>query len=105
MPRKRKNKKYGTVYLLHLDSKLTGHAGHYMGFTTNLEQRLSDHKGGRTARLMEVARERGVGFKLVRTWERVTRNFERQLKNRKNSPQLCPVCCARGEARCAKKAA
>jgi predicted GIY-YIG superfamily endonuclease len=97
MPRRRR--KIGTVYLLHLSKKIAGHAGHYLGFTTDLEQRLEDHESGQGARLMEVAKERGIKFELVRTWDRQTRNFERQLKNRKNARFLCPICEEEARAR------
>lgn len=90
MPRKRS--KIGTVYLLHFDRKISGHAGHYIGFSTKLEKRLEAHENGSGARLVEVATERGIRFELVRTWRRATRTFERQLKNRKNAARLCPIC-------------
>jgi predicted GIY-YIG superfamily endonuclease len=98
----------GTVYLLHLHGKIAGHAGHYIGFSTNLEQRIQDHENGRGARLMEVAKERGIGFRIARLWRGQTRSFERCLKNRKNAPQLCPVCAeleARAKQAQEKKAA
>jgi hypothetical protein len=40
---------------------------------------------------MEVISAEGIGFFLARTWED-DRNLERELKNRKSSPRLCPVC-------------
>lgn len=54
--------------------------------------RLYAHLYGRGARLTQVAHERGIGFTVVRVWEDVDRKFERQLKNRKSSPRLCPIC-------------
>lgn len=80
-----------TVYLLHFDQPIADHAGHYMGSTADLDQRLADHAEGRGARLMEVCRERGIGWRLVRTWEG-DRTTERRLKRRKNAPRLCPLC-------------
>jgi hypothetical protein len=41
--------------------------------------------------MLAVCRERGITWQLVRTWEG-GRKFERQLKNRKEAPRLCPVC-------------
>lgn len=95
----------GTVYLLHLHSKIAGHAGHYIGFSTNLWQRVDDHAKGQGARLMEVAKERGIGFRVARVWHKRTRSFERKLKNRKNAAQLCPVCQAQKAQAIERKAA
>lgn len=79
------------VYLLHLDQPLS-HAQHYVGFTTNLRARLMSHRLGRSgARYMEVVKERGIGFRLVRTWSG-DRNFERRIKRLKNAPRYCPIC-------------
>jgi hypothetical protein len=38
-----------------------------------------------------VAKERGIGFRLVRTWSG-DRSLERTLKNRHNSKKLCYCC-------------
>jgi hypothetical protein len=43
---------------------------------------------------MAQARREGIGFRLVRTWSDVDRNFERKLKLRKSSGRLCPLCTA-----------
>lgn len=80
----------GTVYLIHFDQKLA-HAQHYVGFTTNLEQRLKHHRNGSGARLMEVIKNLGIPWQLARTWN-APKSFERQLKNRKCSGRYCPIC-------------
>jgi predicted GIY-YIG superfamily endonuclease len=81
----------GHVYLIHFQCRYR-HAGHYLGFATDLEQRLVKHRGGNGARLMEVIGQAGITWKLVRVWTG-DRNLERRLKSRKNTPrQLCPVC-------------
>jgi predicted GIY-YIG superfamily endonuclease len=80
----------GTVYLLHLDPPLK-HARHYTGWTSDLDQRLEAHRAGRGARLLEVVREAGGTFRLVRTWPG-SRTLERAIKNRKEAPKLCPEC-------------
>lgn len=81
----------GTVYLIHFETRLK-HAGHYLGFATDLPQRMDQHRGGNGARLMEVIAAAGIGWKVVRTWAG-DRSFERRLKRRKNTPRrLCPVC-------------
>jgi predicted GIY-YIG superfamily endonuclease len=81
----------GTVYLLHLDPPLH-HARHYVGWTSNLDQRLEEHRAGTSgARLMEVVKQAGGSFRLVRTWAG-SRSLERAIKNRKEAPKLCPEC-------------
>ncbi len=78
------------VYLLHFHRKLA-HSQHYIGFTRDLDRRLTDHLCGMGARLMEVCFERGIEWKLARTWPG-DRELERRLKNRKEAPALCPIC-------------
>lgn len=41
--------------------------------------------------MLAAASERGIDYHIVRIWEGVDRNFERQLKNRKNHKALCPI--------------
>lgn len=86
-----RGKNKGTVYLIHFNRRYK-HAGHYIGFTCNLDQRITDHLAGIGARLMEIVSAAGIEWKIARTWERQTRTFERKLKNRKEAPALCPIC-------------
>lgn len=79
-----------TVYLLHFDQPYK-HARHYLGWATDLESRLDQHVRGHGARLMQVITEAGIGFTVARTWPG-DRALERQLKRRKETPDLCPVC-------------
>jgi predicted GIY-YIG superfamily endonuclease len=81
------------VYLLHFQSPISpSHTTqHYIGWAEDLESRITAHRNGRGARLCQVAKERGISFTVVRTWQG-DRKLERQLKNRKNAPRLCPVC-------------
>ncbi|MBA2243651.1 MAG: GIY-YIG nuclease family protein [Gemmatimonadetes bacterium] len=78
------------VYLLHFAQPYR-HARHYLGSTDNLERRLQEHRSGAGARLLEVITEAGIDFTLARTWSG-GRALERQLKNRKEAPRLCPLC-------------
>ena len=56
---------------------------------------MAQHRAGNGARLMEVIKDAGIEWKLVRVWPG-DRGLERRLKRRKNTPRrLCPVC--RGE--------
>jgi predicted GIY-YIG superfamily endonuclease len=93
MNRRSKSPK-GHVYVIHLATRLH-HAGHYVGFATDIVQRLAQHRAGSGARLMEVVRDAGIEWKLVKVLPG-DRGLERRLKKRKNTPKrLCPVC--RGE--------
>jgi len=85
----------GVVYLLHFNRPLA-HARHYMGWTTNLQERLHAHETGHGSRLMEVVAEWGITWRLVRVWEG-HRDLERSLKAQHNSPRLCPVCREEGK--------
>ena len=82
----------GTVYLLHLDPAYK-HARHYTGYAEpgNLQARLAAHAAGTGARLMQVIKEAGGTFRLARTWPG-GRTRERELKNRRDAPRLCPIC-------------
>jgi predicted GIY-YIG superfamily endonuclease len=79
-----------TIYLLHLDTPLA-HSKHYLGSADDLDARLERHAQGDGARMLAVCRERGITWRLARTWEG-GRRLERRLKNFKNTPRLCPVC-------------
>ena len=89
----------GTVYLLHFDRPYgpgggangRGTARHYIGWTRDLAGRLAEHAQGRGARLLEVVREAGIGWRLARTWEG-GRDRERQLKNQGGASRCCPEC-------------
>jgi len=89
------------VYLIHFENPIPRGtsrrgtplvAGHYLGYTNDLNQRIDAHHSGNGARLMEVITQRGIGWTLVRTWPDADRQFERRLKNQKNTPRLCPLC-------------
>lgn len=80
----------GIVYLIHFNEPLA-HAQHYMGWTTNLKARLAAHAKGNGARLMEVISQKGITWRLARTW-RGGRDLERRLKAQHHGPRLCPIC-------------
>lgn len=80
-----------TVYLLHFSRPLA-HARHYLGSTNDVHERVSAHKNGLGARITQVAHELGIELHLVRTWEKGGRALERRLKDRHDSPSLCPKC-------------
>ncbi len=87
------------VYLLCFDKKFK-HAKHYIGFAVSqdsFERRLKCHTKGTGSRLMDAVTKAGIGFKVARTWADGDRNFERKLKNRKKSAELCPLCIERAK--------
>jgi predicted GIY-YIG superfamily endonuclease len=80
----------GTVYLICFN-RAYKHARHYLGYSENLDKRITDHLCGMGARLMEVVTQAGIEWKVSRTWPG-TRSLERRLKNRHDAPRLCPIC-------------
>jgi len=87
----------GTVYLIHFDRPISEKhtCQHYLGWTADLSNRLGLHKKGLGSRLCRVAKERGIAWKLVRTWEG-DKSLETKLKRSHNSPKYCPIC-SKGE--------
>lgn len=86
-----------TVYLIHFNRRLK-HAGHYIGFTTDLDKRLTDHLCGQGARLMEVLMLSKIEWKLARTW-RGDRKLERRLKRWNGAASFCPFCSGKSAMR------
>ena len=80
----------GTVYLLHFDRPYR-HAGHYTGWTADLDHRLIEHRDGHGARLLAVIADAGIGWTLARTWPG-TRSRERALKRQGGATRRCPLC-------------
>ena len=82
------------VYLIHFEEPFK-HSRHYIGFSQTpacLERRMGHHRSGHGASIMKAVTEAGIKWSVVRVWEDGDRNFERKLKNRKNSKKLCPIC-------------
>lgn len=82
----------GIVYLIHFDAPYH-HARHYLGFCEegNLDSRMDTHLSGSGSKLLRAVTKAGITWRVVKTWSG-DRNFERALKNRKNSSRLCPCC-------------
>lgn len=87
---RKSNAHFTTVYLIHFNRPYR-HARHYLGFTENLDKRITDHLCGMGARLMEVITDAGIEWRVVRTWHG-DRRLERRLKNWHNAAFLCPLC-------------
>lgn len=84
----------GFVYMLHFDRPIAPGrhtCQHYIGYADDIAARLQAHDTGHGARLTQVARQLGIGWRVVRLW-RGDRTFERTLKERKYGPHLCPFC-------------
>jgi hypothetical protein len=86
----------GTIYLLHFVDPATGehrrfgHAGHYLGWTHNLAQRMARHGTYDGAKLMRHVRASGIEWQVARLWTG-TRQHERRLKTR-GQTRYCPLC-------------
>lgn len=81
----------GTTYLIHFARRYK-HAGHYIGWCSDMATRFRLHKAGRGARLLEVITEAGIPYEIVRIWPNTTRTDERRLKSRGSGARQCPVC-------------
>jgi hypothetical protein len=77
------------VYLYHLDPPYK-HAAHYLGSTDDLARRDAEHGGPHGARLLQVQKEAGGTWHLVRTWAG-GRQKESELKSN-NGKRYCPEC-------------
>lgn len=78
------------VYLIHFDEPYK-HARHYLGSTTDLDERLVEHHRGAGSRLMQVITAAGISWRLAREW-RGGRKLERRLKKHGGAVRLCPIC-------------
>jgi hypothetical protein len=81
----------GTVYLLHFERPYAGPSRHYLGWTTDLENRLRQHREGTGSVATRRAFEQGIVFELVRTWLG-DRGLERGLKAQGAQTNACPKC-------------
>jgi hypothetical protein len=99
----------GWVYLLCFRDPTTGqhqplvgngcrgqYAGHYWGWTDNLERRITnEHRNPRwrgAGRLVQVALAAGLTFELAWCEYPATRGRERRLKNQGSAYRRCPLC-------------
>jgi predicted GIY-YIG superfamily endonuclease len=81
----------GIVYLLHFNKKYKG-TQHYICYTDDLDKRLKRHQAKQGSKFVATLLNADLSFVLARTWQDVDRSFERKLKRRKKSRQLCPIC-------------
>ena len=80
----------GTIYLLHFEQPYR-HAQHYLGWASDVQERLASHIEGKGNPLVAAAVASGSEVRVVRTWTG-TRTLERKLKKQKNACWLCPIC-------------
>lgn len=81
------------VYLIHFDKPFKG-VQHYIEYSADEKflQRIEHHKKNTGSALLRAANKAGIKWKVVREWPGEDGNFERKLKNQKNTPCLCPTC-------------
>lgn len=79
------------LYLLHFDEPLH-HAQHYLGITTDLDERMLRHFNGDGAKLTAEFARLKIGFTLARAWTNATQEIERKIKEKKNGRLYCPIC-------------
>ncbi len=78
------------VYLIHFDRPYE-HAEHYLGYSSDIEKRLSAHAKGNGSRLMEVITQAGIPWRIARLWPGADRSYERRM-HRQGPKRLCPIC-------------
>ncbi len=79
----------GVIYLLHF-SQPYRHARHYIGWTEDLERRMTEHGTGEGSALLRAVRAAGITWELVRTWHG-DRYLERSLKQAHGAAMHCPI--------------
>ena len=84
----------GTVYLLHF-ARPYHHARHYLGFASNLAARIKSHRLGKGSPLIAAVIDDGIEIFVARTWENVTRAFERRGHRKGSKRDVCPICLGR----------
>lgn len=85
------------VYLLHFTKPL-GRAKHYIGWSPDIDKRVSRHKTGKGAKFTASAVRNGAELLLVRIWQGGDRRLEWVLKNSGAHSDLCPLCKAHLES-------
>ncbi len=81
-----------SVYILHFSEKYH-HSRHYVGFTErDIETRFFEHIIYHKSPLIDAVIKAKIGITLARIFPAAGREFERQLKRRKNTAQICPIC-------------
>lgn len=85
----------GEVYVLHFSKRIgtkRQQAGHYIGWSTDADARIREHKAGKGAALTRAAVKQGVTLEVAQIIPNVTRAAERRLKNRGGGKRVCAIC-------------
>jgi predicted GIY-YIG superfamily endonuclease len=82
-----------TVYLIHFQQRYK-HAGHYLGYSANVNRRMRQHQSGYGVPLMRAVNDAGIPWQLVRTWDDGDMALEKRLRHQNNNPRFCPLCSA-----------
>ena len=91
---------WGRLYVIHFARPLgnltnrRAQASHYVGWALDVNTRFAQHCAGEGSHLTRAAVARGIDLMLAVSWP-APLGSEHTLKRRwKNTPRLCPVCCA-----------
>jgi len=84
------------VYVLHFNPPYR-HAKHYIGYTKIGLRRIERHMAGNGSPLVRAAIQFGCEVKVAHYFRKGTRDLERKLKNRKDTPRWCCECCQKEE--------
>lgn len=81
------------VYLICFNERFK-HAGHYLGWASNIAERVEVHRssGNKCSRLLRAVNAAGIAWEVVKTWPGAEKGFERKLKNRGGLARCCPRC-------------
>lgn len=88
------------LYLLHFEPAYE-HAGHYLGYSDDVERRVGEHlaANGKASPLVRAAIAAGSTVTLARTWPGGDRTLERRLKSQHHGPRHCPICRTRKQVK------
>ena len=77
------------VYILEFERPLH-HARFYVGYCddSKFNARMRHHQRGTGARITAAAARAGIGWQCIATFDGAGRDFERQIKRKKNTPRL-----------------
>lgn len=81
----------GSVYLVHFARRYHGKQ-HYLGFSTNIPERVKAHRAGWGAPLLAAVTKQAIPWRVARTWKKRDGHFEQSLKRGHALKDLCPVC-------------
>lgn len=86
-----------TVYVLHIDPPHR-HARHYVGYTPDPDpaRRIDEHLNGMGSPLIKAALAAGCTVAVAYVFDGAERDFEHNLKKRKDVRQWCPLCAVGG---------